>query len=225
MDITKLNKNIVCLQNHLNYSFVIKIQQLPHIWLINCYETCQHLLIQKRIKISQISKIFITELNNENINGLLGLLSSLSLSTRISKLDIYGPEGLYQYICYLKKYSKTNFHYNLQIHHTYVQIISSNNLYTIYTSTSNNIFLNYNVISREKEGKFNLQNAIDYNIPNVPLYGNLKNGHDFILHDGYFIYGIKYINKYTIGKKIVLMHNYCVRLNNSISKETKIILL
>lgn len=210
--------------SNLRFGFFIKIKQLPNIWLFNCYEGCQNILIQNYIKSSQISTIILTELNTENIGGLLGLLSSLSLSTRIKKLDIYGPIGLSKYICLGRKYSQTNFRYTLQIHNISTGLISSNLLYKIYAFAINNrnISFNYNIINAEKIGKFSLMKAIKHRIPIGPLYRKLKIGHEFILPDGLFIYGNHFISQYTIGNKITLISNYGTRLNYSISRKSKV---
>ncbi len=44
------------------------------------------------------------------------LLSSLSLNTSIKKIDLYGPNGLVNYLFLGRKYSQTNFRYTLSIH-------------------------------------------------------------------------------------------------------------
>ena len=74
----------------INYStcFALNLQNSKEIWLFNCNQGCQHQLQKSKIKINHISKIIITSLNIENISGLLGLLSSLSLINRNKKLNI-----------------------------------------------------------------------------------------------------------------------------------------
>lgn len=225
MNIYQLNQSLRKKYSHFNHNFAIKIKEFRNIWLINCYEGCQHLLIQKDIKISQISKIFITDINKENIYGLLGLLSTLSLSTRITELEIYGPTKLIKYIYYWKKYSKTNFRYILYIYHINTTLVANNNIYKIYSFTKNTNNLNYNIIDKEKKGKFKVQKAVNHRINQGPIYGKLKAGYDFILPDGHFIYGVKYIHQYITGGKLTLMCNYFSKLQYSISKKSKIILI
>ena len=119
--------------NYYDISFACTLCNSKEIWLLNCSEGCQHLLRKKNIKISYISKIIITSLNIENLSGLLGLLSSLSLINRQKKLSIYSPQGLDKYLNLGKKYSQTNFRYNIYFHPLETGLIIHHNSYQVYT--------------------------------------------------------------------------------------------
>ena len=188
-------------------NFVIKVEPLGQIWLLNCSEGCQHILTRKRVKISQITKIIITDLKIDNINGLLGLLSTLNLNTRIENIDIYGPRGLADYIFLGRKYSQTNFHYVLSIYNFETSIIAHSSFYRIYAfkALSSMFLYNYSIVISEKPGRFDVLKAINYQVPLGPLYGYLKYGKDFILPDGTMIYGNSFINTYYLGNKVSFM--------------------
>ena len=59
---------------HKSISFLVKRSSMGIVWLFNCPEGCQHILIQKKIKLHQINNIFITSLDVKSIAGIIGLL-------------------------------------------------------------------------------------------------------------------------------------------------------
>lgn len=185
-------------------AFAVKIQDAGQVWLLNCSEGCQNILARKKIKISQITKIIITDLKIQNVSGLMGLLSSLSLNTVIKTIDLYGPKGLAEYLYLGRKYSQTNFRYALSIYRIETGLIIINNFYRMYAFKKlNTLFIySYSILTSERPGHFNLLQATNFQLPLGPLFGNLKLGKDFILPDGTIIYGNKFVDNYYLGNKI-----------------------
>nr|YP_009541639.1 hypothetical protein [Synarthrophyton chejuense]AYR05648.1 hypothetical protein [Synarthrophyton chejuense] len=191
----------------ISSSFILKIGQLGQIWLFNCTEGCQYILARKKIKISQISKIIITDLRVQNISGLLGLLSSLSLNSSIKNIDLYGPEGLSNYLFLGRKYSQTNFRYIVSIYSIQTGIIVQNKFFQIYAFNMLKYFslFNYSILMPERPGPLDILKVRSYKIPLGPLYGNLKLGKDFILPDGVVIFGNNFVNSYYLGNKLTFL--------------------
>nr|QHO64052.1 Ribonuclease Z [Lympha mucosa] len=195
-------------------SFLIKRSSIGIVWLFNCPEGCQHILIQKKIKLNQINNIFITSLEIKNIAGITGLLSSLSLNSRIHTLNIYGPQGLFQYLQLSRKYSQTTFKYKLNIYIVQNGFIKINHLYNtyIYPVHNSNNKLQCLILEEEKTGRFKPQKANIFQIKTGPLYGKLKSKYKLIGPDGCIIRGQYFTNQYDLGFKIIyLFHNYCHR--------------
>lgn len=203
---------ILCLSHRVNYinktyiSFIIKFTVLKEIWLINCGQGCQHILIDHKIKVNQISKIFITSLDNDNISGLLGILSSLNLMNRVKPLFIYGPNGLQYYIDLGKKYSRTNFAYLLflDIVDLYTKVIINHINYKLYSIFSNSQY-EFCIIELEIPGKFILHKVKHLNLFPGPLYGKLKKSCIFILPDGLVLQGNKFVGLASKGIKLCLL--------------------
>ena len=189
-------------------SFLIKFSQRGDVWLFNCVESCQHILSIKKIKISQIKKIVITDNSINNISGLLGLLSSISLNTATKRIDLFCPNGLQYYLFGGRKYSQTNYRYKLYIHNLSYELIfhqvsiSCTNLYNFYLHSPDNY--NYVFLSQERSGPFNSIKAFNYSIPFGPLYGDLKLGKQFILPDGFIVCNMKFVCGYFLGDKVTL---------------------
>nr|UAD85101.1 ribonuclease Z [Crassiphycus crassissimus] len=182
MKVIRLNSNDLLLEN-TKACLYCKLKNLKTIWLFNCCEGCQHYLMKQKIKISQVSKIIITEMTICNISGLPGLLSSLSLSNKKNAVHIYGPTNLAKYLELTKKYSKTNFRYNLYFHQLKTNYIIQDDQYQIYCLKKLACF-EFIITIPDNKGRFKLKYAKQWNIEIGPLYGKIKKGHNFILPDG-----------------------------------------
>lgn len=204
-------------------SFAFQFRYFKEIWIFNCNQGCQHKLASKHIRISQISRIIITELHTENISGLLGLLSSLSLIQRKKVLHIYSPKGLEKYLKLGKKYSQTNFHYNIYLHILKTGLIINSYTYQVYTFASNSKY-EFHITNKEKYGKFKLYKAKNFSLIIGPLYGKLKKGSKFLLPDGYILDGNSFTGNNNSGMKIsCILNKYHRRNSIEISTKSKVL--
>jgi ribonuclease Z len=64
------------------------------LFLIDCGEGTQIRLLDYKIKLSKIERIFISHLHGDHVFGLIGLLMSYGLNQRDKPLYLYGPAGL-----------------------------------------------------------------------------------------------------------------------------------
>ena len=62
--------------------------------LIDCGEGTQRQLRIADIPSTKITRIFLTHLHGDHINGLLGLFQNLQANQYNKQLEIYGPSGL-----------------------------------------------------------------------------------------------------------------------------------
>nr|YP_010903586.1 ribonuclease Z [Hypnea wynnei]WCH56438.1 ribonuclease Z [Hypnea wynnei] len=222
MEIINLTRNQPSIIN-IKTSFILNFQYSKDIWILNCSQGCQHLMEKKNLRINQISNIIVTEKNIDNISGLLGLLSSLSLINRKKKLNIYVSQGIEKYIILSKKYAKTNFRYCIYLYILQTGLIVSNQEYQIYTF-NNKLNFEFLLTAKNKYGTFKLNKAQKFRFPVGPIYGKLKNGYSFLLPDGIIIDGYKFtkFNKSGI-KKSVLSNKYHTRNSIEISNKSQII--
>nr|YP_009314435.1 Ribonuclease Z [Liagoropsis maxima]SCW22689.1 Ribonuclease Z [Liagoropsis maxima] len=186
-------------------SFLIKCSQTGQVWLFNCPEGCQHILNQKRIKIHQIRHIILTNLEIDNLAGIIGLLSSLSLSCRVKTINIYGPPGLLHYLHFARKYSQTTFKYKLIIHIINHEYIDTSLSYLLYSQPVDNHkhSLLYIFLEKEKIGRFQIRKAQIYGIQPGPFYGFLKIQKKYLLPDGNIVSGKHFTHKHAKGLKLL----------------------
>lgn len=205
--IYKLRQEYLFVSLSNTFSFFIRLKQLGDVWLFNCFEGCQHILKRKKVKISQVKKIIITSNSVECISGLLGLLSSINLNTKTNRLDIYAPRALHKYILWGRKYSQTNFRYELYVHTILDGLIAHHvnlSIYTVYQCYTLGL-VNCIILFSEQPGPFNSTKAVDYKIPFGRLYGYFKLRKNFILPDGFIAYSNNFLHGYYLGNKVLFI--------------------
>lgn len=188
-------------------SALLQCNQSDNIWLLNCPEGSQHTLIRQKIRIHQINNIILTNLNVENLAGLMGFLSSLSLNSRIHQINLYGPPGLSNYLKLARKYSQTTFKYNIAIYNLYYGYITSNFPYIIYSYPLDikNQQCEYIILEKEQVGRFLLSKAKLFNLISGRFYGDLKRQNRFLTPDGNILSGKFFTGRRAIGLKILYL--------------------
>lgn len=85
------------------------------IWLFDCGEATQHQILHTKVKLSKVTKLFITHLHGDHLFGLPGLLGSRSFQGGESCLTIYGPKGIKEYIEVNLRLTQTHLTYPLEV--------------------------------------------------------------------------------------------------------------
>ncbi len=80
-------------------------------FLIDCGEGTQLTLIRHRINFHKLDAIFISHLHGDHFFGLIGLLSSMSLTGRVKALQLYGPAPLWDLLDAQLKATGSVLHY------------------------------------------------------------------------------------------------------------------
>ena len=198
---------------YCNNNFVIQFIDLKNFCLFNCSDGFQYFFSSYQYKISNISKIILTNMHINNLSGLMGLLSSLNLIGRVKSLHIYGPKDLIYYLKLNKKYSHTNFNYFIYIHILNTGLIINNRNYRVYAFLSNYCD-NFFIVEQEKFGTFLLNKAKKNGLLPNSFYGKLKLGLVFQLPDGYFLNGSSFTIVNFSGDQVSLIFNSSLRRIN-----------
>jgi ribonuclease Z len=85
-----------------------------HFFLIDCGEGTQIQLRKNNIKIQRISHIFISHLHGDHYLGLLGLMQTMHLLGRKTKLTLVCPPELKEIIDLQNKHSQTTIVYDIE---------------------------------------------------------------------------------------------------------------
>lgn len=176
-------------------------------WLFDCGEGTQHQILRSELKISQLSRIFITHMHGDHIFGLMGLLATCGLAGNVERIDIYGPPGLNEYIQAASRYSHTHFSYPIKVHAIRPGIIYEDDDFIVSCSHLHHRItaFGYRVAEKDRTGRFDLEKAKALQIPSGPIYGQLKRGETVTLEDGRVIHGAQFCGPTEIGRKIA----YC----------------
>ncbi len=188
-------------------SVALRLPQRAEIWLFDCGEGTQHQILRSDLKVSQITRIFITHMHGDHIYGLMGLLASCGLAGNPSRIDIYGPPKLEEYLKACSRYSQTHFSYPVKVHTVKPGLVFEDEDFMVDCQplTHRVPAFGYRVAEKDKPGRFDVERAIALGIPAGPIYGQLKRGEVITLPDGRVINGANLCGETQIGRKFV----YC----------------
>lgn len=203
-------------------SLVLKLlNELNETWLFDCGEGTQHQILKTTLKPGKVKNIFITHMHGDHIFGLPGFLSSRSFQGGDNQpITIYGPPGIEQYINASLKYSKSNLLYKVNI----VELdpkggeIQLNKGWKVkYLPLQHNILsFGYRIEEPKSDGVLLVDKLKEYNIPNGPIFGKLKNGETVTLEDGTELDGKDFVGEAQPGKVIAIIGD--TRPNANIEK-------
>ncbi|MBF2017520.1 MAG: ribonuclease Z [Rivularia sp. T60_A2020_040] len=188
-------------------SVALRLPQRAELWLFDCGEGTQHQILRSDLKMSQLSRIFITHMHGDHIFGLMGLLASCGLAGNVSHVDIYGPEGLNEYLQACRRYSHTHFSYPVKVHAVRPGIVYEDAEFIVSCNILHHrvTAYGYRVEEKNRAGKFDVEKAKALEIPPGRVYGQLKRGETVTLKDGRVINGSDLCGPTEIGRKFV----YC----------------
>lgn len=188
-------------------SVALKFSQRAELWLFDCGEGTQHQVLRSDLKISQLSRIFITHMHGDHIFGLMGLLASCGLAGNVQRVDIYGPPGLNEYLQACQRYSFTHFSYPLRVHVVTPGVIYEDDELIVSCGLLHHRITSfgYRVVEKDRTGRFDVEKAKELQIPPGRIYGQLKRGEIVTLNDGRVINGAALCGPTEIGRKMA----YC----------------
>jgi ribonuclease Z len=123
-------------------------------------------------------KIFVTHLHGDHCIGLLGLLQTMTMQHRTEPLEIYGPNGIEEFIAANIKILNFGLSFPVMITTVSEGIIFDSKIYSIYACKANHSVITYSYRFEEKDkpGRFNLEKAKALEIPEGKLWNQLQNG-------------------------------------------------
>lgn len=188
-------------------SVALRLPQRAEVWLFDCGEGTQHQILRSEIRISQLTRIFITHMHGDHTFGLMGLLASAGLAGSPHRIDIYGPPGLDDYLKASGKYSQTRFSYPIAVHTVQPGKVFEDKEFTVSCGLLKHRVpaYGYRIVENDRPGRFDVERAKAMGIPSGPLYGELKRGGSVTLPDGRVIRGSELCAPPETGRKVA----YC----------------
>jgi len=146
-------------------------------------------------------------MHGDHTYGLMGLLASCGLAGSPSRIDVYGPPKLEDYLKACGRYSQTHFSYPVKVHTVQPGVVFEDDEFTVSCAplTHRVPAFGYRVAEKDKPGRFDVERAVALGIPPGPLYGKLKRGEVITLSDGRIINGADLCGDTQVGRKFV----YC----------------
>lgn len=186
------------------------LDELNEVWLFDCGEATQHQILKTGIRPRKITNIFITHLHGDHIFGLPGFLTSRSFQGGEDKpLTIYGPEGIRAFIQAALKFSRSKLSYQLKIEELDElggSIYLSKNWRVDYLPLNHGISsFGFRVVEPDQQGELLVDQLKSYNIPNGPIFGQLKRGEVVTLDNGTVLNGKDFVGEDVKGRIVTIL--------------------
>lgn len=189
-------------------SLAVKLlEENGEIWLFDCGEATQHQILHTTVKPRKVTKIFITHLHGDHIFGLPGFLSSRSFLGGEKPLTIYGPRGLENWVHATLNITGTHLTYDLNFEVIEEGLLFEDEQFSVQCKKLAHVVPCYGFRIEQKPlpGKLNSELAKSLGVPNGPLLGQLKNGHNIVLDNGQTIRSSDVVSESIEGFKLVIL--------------------
>ncbi|MBD1373034.1 ribonuclease Z [Hazenella sp. IB182357] len=176
-------------------------------WLFDCGEATQHHILSSPVRLTKITRIWITHLHGDHIYGLPGLLGSRSFQGAETPLTVYGPRGIQTFIETTLQTSYTYLRYPLNIVEIedHMQITVPPFDVTIRLLEHGIPSYGYRLEEHPQPGTLNAKKLLADGLPPGPLYQSLKRGETITLPDGRTFCGKDYLSTPKLGKIISIL--------------------
>ncbi|TSO26244.1 ribonuclease Z [Lactobacillus sp. LL6] len=186
------------------------LDELNEIWLFDVGEATQHQILRTNIRLRKVTKIFISHNHGDHIFGLPGLLATRSFQGDVGPITIYGPPGLEQFIKTSLRVSRTKVSYPIK----FVELKEGGLIYKgqgfkVYTEKLDHRVpsFGYRVVEDSRPGELLMDKLADYNVPNGPLLGKLKNGEQVVLEGGTILNGKDFLGPDRPGRIVTIIYD------------------
>ncbi|WP_029333115.1 ribonuclease Z [Exiguobacterium oxidotolerans] len=150
-------------------------------WLFDCGEATQHQILHSPIKPRKVSTIFITHLHGDHIFGLPGFISTRAALEGTTRLTIYGPKGLQEWLDATLRVTGTYLRYPLDVIEVEAGKTYEHEGFTITVDALEHRFLayGYRIEGRQEKGMLLVDRLKEHGIPSGPLYKQIKQNESF----------------------------------------------
>lgn len=130
-------------------------------------------------------KIFVTHLHGDHCIGILGLLQTMTLQNRTEPMEIYGPDGIEEFIAANIKVLNFGLSFPVMITTVIEGIVVNEKTYTINSCEADHSVTSYSYLFQEKDkpGRFFPDKAKELGVPEGELWHKLQTGQDIQVGD------------------------------------------
>ena len=174
--------------------------------MFDCGEGVQRQMVKAKVGFHKETKILISHMHGDHVLGLPGLLQTMALMDRQKTLEIYGPEGIKQFLECVRETLQFGLTFPVEIHEIYDKgAVCDEKDYVIEAAKSNHVIpsLAYAFVEKPRPGKFYPKKARALEVPEGELWSKLQHGDTVKLPNGQVISPADVIGPPRKGRKIV----------------------
>ncbi len=130
-------------------------------------------------------KIFVTHLHGDHCIGILGLLQTMTLQKRTEPIEIYGPDGIEEFIAANIKVLNFGLSFPVMIAAVKEGVIVNEKTFTVNACEADHSVKSYSYLFQEKDkpGRFFPDKAKELGVPEGELWHKLQTGQDIQVGD------------------------------------------
>ena len=195
-------------------SVALRFAETGGLWLFDCGEATQHQVQKTPLKLSKLTRIWLTHLHGDHLFGLPGVLTSRSHNGISTPLTIYGPPGVARFVDVALEVSRSVLQYELHV----VEIerdywpdedepLLDDGYCRVYAARLDHRIecFGYRIEELAKPGKLNERKLRECGVEPGPLYRRLKEGHDVRLPDGRMLRSSDFTGSPLPGRIVAVM--------------------
>ena len=181
----------------------ICLEREGEILMFDAGESAQISYMKSGLGWNKKMKIFVTHLHGDHCVGILGLLQTMSMQNRTETLEIYGPNGIEEFVAANIKVLNFGLSFPVLINVINGEEVIDGEKYAVHTCKANHSItaFSYLIEEKDKPGRFNVEKANELNIPEGELWNKLQNGNE-INYNGITIRPEQILGEKRQGKKI-----------------------
>lgn len=186
----------------------VAVQYEGDVYLFDCGEGTQLQWRRAGLRFGRLRGIFISHLHGDHLNGLVGLLQTLSLNDRSDSLRLYGPPGIADYWAALGRYQGVRLGYPLEIVEAAPGLLLDATSHRIEAARLDHgpPTLGFALVESDKPGRFDVDLATALGVQPGPLFGRLQNGETVRLDNGQVVVPDQVLGPTRAGRRVA----YCV---------------
>ena len=176
------------------------------LFLFDCGEGTQRQMIKAKVGFHKRMKVFLSHQHGDHVLGLPGLLQTMALLDRKTKLEVYAPEGIKHFLESVKESLQFGLTFPVEIHEILDEgVVCSENEYVVKAAWANHVMptLAYAFVEKPRPGKFYPDKARELNVPEGVLWSKLQHGETVTLANGKVVKPEEVSGPMRRGRKIV----------------------
>jgi len=176
-------------------------------WMFDCGEGTQHQLLRTPLRLSRITKLFVTHLHGDHIFGIPGLLSTRSNHGGELPFTVFGPKGIADFIQTSLRLSESRMKYPVKIQEIGEGLIFEDAEFTVEAARVDHRIECFGFRIREKDrpGALDAAALKADGVPAGPHFAALKRGETVTLPDGRQIDGARYVGPNLPGRIVAII--------------------
>ena len=158
----------------------ICLEKNGEILMFDAGEGAQISYIKSGLGWNKKMKIFVTHLHGDHCIGILGLLQTMTLQNRTEPMEIYGPDGIEEFIAANIKVLTFGLSFPVMITAILEECVVDEKTYTVHACEAEHSIPAFSFVFQEKDkpGRFYPDKAKEIGVPEGELWRKLQTGHE-----------------------------------------------